>query len=137
MRLIVFATVAVAAAALAAYNKYDKATNFQPVDAHINAVNEQCYMEKVDRGALTKTTSTSDLLRCDVAERLTREHPHWQGYAVKHKIEIRFDYVSPVDRANHASSMTMAAFPNGRPLHAGDVFPVLASKTKADKTREL
>jgi hypothetical protein len=137
MRLAIFAAIAAAAAGLAAYDKYDKATNFQAVDAHINAVSEQCYMEKVDRGALTKTTSTSDLLRCDVAERLTREHPHWQGYAIKHKIEIRFDYVSPVDRATHASSMTLAAFPKGRQLHAGDIFPVLASNTKADKTREL
>ena len=66
MRLAIFAAIAAAAAGLAAYDKYDKAANFQAVDAHISAVSEQCYMEKVDRGALTKTTSTSDLLRCDV-----------------------------------------------------------------------
>jgi hypothetical protein len=67
---------------------------------------------------------------------LTREHPKWQGYSVKHKIVIRFAYVSPVDGATHDSSLTMTAYPNG-PLRAGDVLRVLASKTKADKTREL
>ena len=90
-------------------------------------------MEKVDG----RKTSTSDVLPCERAEVLTRDHPKWQAYEVKHKIEIRFTYVSPVDGATHASSLTMAAFPKGQPLHAGDVLKVLASKSKADKTREL
>jgi hypothetical protein len=94
-------------------------------------------MEKSERGAFKKTTSTSDLLRCDVAETLTREHPKWQGYSIMHKIVIRFAYISPADGATHDSSMTMAVFPKGQPLHAGDVLRILASKTKADKTREL
>jgi hypothetical protein len=94
------------------------------------------YMEKVDRGAFKKTTSTTDLVRCEAAEVLTREHPKWQGYSIKHKIVIRFAYVSPVDGATYDSSLKMTAFPKG-PLRAGDVLRVLASKTKADKTREL
>jgi hypothetical protein len=137
MRLAVFGTIAVAVAGFAAYDKYDKNTNFQPVDARISAVNEQCYMEKVEREVLTKRTSTSDLLRCERAELLTRVHPKWQGYAIKHKIEIQFTYVSPLDGATHTSSLTMSAFPNGQELRAGDVLRVLASKTKADKTRAL
>ena len=137
MRLAVFGTVAVALAGFAAYDKYDKNTNYQPVDARTSAVNEQCYMEKVESGVLTQTPSTSDLLRCELAESLTRVHPKWQGYAIKHKIEIRFAYVSPVDGATHAASLTMSAFPKGQPMRAGDVLRVLASKTKADKTREL
>jgi hypothetical protein len=137
MRLAVFGTIAAAVAGFAAYDKYDKNTNYLPVDARISAVSEQCYMEKVERGVVTKTTSTSDLLRCDLAEVLTRGHPKWQGYTIKHKIEIRYAYVSPVDGATHDSSLTMTAFPKGQPLRAGDVLRVLASKTKADKTREL
>jgi hypothetical protein len=136
MRLAVYGTIAVAVAGLAVYDQYDKKANYQPVDARISAVSDQCYMEKVDRGAFKKTTSTSDLVRCEVAEVLTREHPKWQGYSIKHKMVIRFAYVSPVDGATHDSSLTMTAFPKG-PLRAGDVLRVLASKTKADKTREL
>src|SRR5215813_12256265 len=135
MRLTAILIVAVGAAGLAIYDQYDKRVNFQRVDARISGVNEQCYMEKVTREVVTKTTSTSDLLRCDLAKTLTREHPKWQGYAVKHKIEVRFDFVSAVDGAMHTSSMEMSVFPNGRPLHAGEVLPILASKTKADKTR--
>jgi hypothetical protein len=137
MRLAVFGMVAAVVTAFSAYDAYDKRTNFQPVDARISAVSEQCYMEKVERGVLAKTTSTSDLLRCDLAEVLTREHPKWRGYDIKRKIEVQFAYVSPVDGASHTSSLRMSAFPKGQPLHAGDRLQVLASKTKADKTREI
>ena len=137
MRLAGILIVGVGVAGFAAYDQYDKRVNFKRVDARISAVNDQCYMEKVTREGITKTTSTSDLLRCELAQVLTREHPKWQGYTIKHKIEVRFVFVSPVDGATHASSLEMAAFPNGRPLRAGEVLPVLASKTKADKTRAI
>ena len=137
MRLLVFGTIATAVAGFAAYDRYDKNTNYLPVDARISVVSDQCYMEKVERGALIKTTTTSDLVRCELAEVLTREHPKWQGYTIHHKIEIRFAYVSPVDRATHTSSLQMSVFPKGQQLRAGDVLRVLASKSKADKTREL
>jgi hypothetical protein len=136
MRLGLYGIVAVGVIGILAYDQYDKKTNFQPVSARISAVNEQCYMEKVERGVLMKSTLTSDLLHCDVAELLTREHPKWQGYSIKHKIEVRFAYTSPVDGATHTSTLQMSAFPDDRPLHAGDVLQVLASKTKPDKTRK-
>lgn len=137
MRLAGFMIVAVGLAGFAAYDQYDKRVNFKRVEARISAVNDQCYMEKVTRDGITKTTSTSEMLRCELAQVLTREHPKWQGYSVKHKIEIRFAFVSPVDGATHTSSLEMATFPNGRPLRAGEILPVLASKTKADKTRAI
>ena len=137
MRLAGILIVAVGAAGLAAYDQYDKRVNFKRVDARISAVNDQCYMEKVTREGITKTTSTSEMLRCELAQVLTREHPKWQGYAVKHKIEVRFVFISPVDGATHASSLEMSAFPAGKQLRAGEVLPVLASKTKADKTRAI
>ena len=136
MHLGIYGTVAVAVVGFIAYDQYDKKANFQPVNGRISAVNEQCYLEKVERGVVTKTTLTSDLLPCELAVALTREHPKWYGYDVKHKIEIQFVYVSPVDRVTHTSKLQMSAFPNGKPLRAGDVIPVLASKTKADKTRQ-
>jgi hypothetical protein len=137
MRLAVLGIVAVAIAGFVAYDQYEKKANFQPVDAHISAVTDQCYLEKVERGVITKTTSTSDLLGCELAALLTREHPKWFGYAIKHKIEVRFAYVSPVDGARYTSSLKMSAFPNGQRLRMGDVLRVLASKTKADKTRAV
>jgi hypothetical protein len=41
MRLAVFGTIAAAVAGFAAYDNYDKNTNFQPVDARISAVSSQ------------------------------------------------------------------------------------------------
>jgi hypothetical protein len=137
MRWALFAGSAAFAVVAMAYDQYDKKTNFQPVNAHISAVNDQCYMEKVERGVLTKTTLTSDPLNCDLAKVLKREHPKWQGFAIRRKIEVRFDYVSPVDRAMHTSSQQMSAFPNDRPLRVGDTLPILASKTKADETHTI
>lgn len=137
MRLGAIAIVAVGIGGFAIYDHYDKSANYQRVDARINSVSEQCYLEKVERGVITKTTWTSDLTRCEVAELLRKEHPKWQGYDLKHKIEVRVVYVSPVDGASHQSSLQMSSFPNGKPLRAGDLFPVLASKTKPDKTRSI
>lgn len=137
MRLAGFAIVAVGLAGFAIYDQFDKKLNYQRVEARIAAINEQCYLEKVERGAVTKTTSTSDLVRCELAELLRKGHPKWQGYDVKRKIEVRLVYVSPVDGATHSSSLQMTAFPDGKPLRAGDVFPVLTSKTHPDKTRMI
>ena len=59
MRLVGIVIVALGAAGLATHDQYDKRVNFQRVDARISAVNDQCYMEKVTREGITKTTSTS------------------------------------------------------------------------------
>ncbi|HEX7920909.1 MAG TPA: hypothetical protein VF583_08150 [Bradyrhizobium sp.] len=129
--------VAVGAFGIAIYDQYDKGANYQRVDARISSVSDQCYLEKVERNVITKTTFTSDLTRCETAELLRKEHPKWQGYHVMHKIEVRVVYVSPVDGVSHQSSLEMSYFPSGKPLRAGEVLPVLASKTKADKTRMI
>ena len=71
----------------------------------------------------------------EMAEILARNHPKWQGYDIKHKIDVSFGYVSPVDGAWHTGNHQLSAFPDGRPLRAGDGLPILISKTKADKTR--
>jgi hypothetical protein len=134
MRVVLCGIFCVGLAGLHAQIEFDKRVNFQPIDARVSAVNEQCYMEKTE-GLVSGKTWTSDLLPCELAARLTREHPKWQGYDIKHRIEVRFDYISPVDGATHASSLEMSAYPDGRALRAGDIFPVQASRNWAHKTR--
>lgn len=131
MRLVVAGMFCAGLAGIHAYGEFDKRVNFQPVDARVSAVDEQCYMEKKEDAGKW----TSDLLPCEVAALLTRDHPKWQGYDVKHKIEVRFDYVSPVDGATRAASLVMSGYPDGRPLQAGDIFPVQASRSEASRTR--
>lgn len=131
MRLGVYGMICVGLVAFHAHSEFDKRVNFRPIDARVSSVKDQCYMEKTEG----RRSSSSDLLSCELAVLLTRGHPKWQGYDIKHKIEIRFAYISPVDGATHESTMEMAAYPDGRPLRAGDIFPVQASRNDVNKTR--
>lgn len=135
MRVAGLAIILAGAIGIVAYDQYDKTTNYKRVDARVSGVNDQCYLEKVERGIFSKTKWTSGIVRCDDAELLRRENPKWQGYNVRHKIELRVVYVSPVDGVTHQSVLRMSSFPCGQPLHAGDLLPVLASRTKVDRTR--
>ncbi|TWC05185.1 hypothetical protein FBZ93_103197 [Bradyrhizobium macuxiense] len=131
MRVGVYGMIAIGLAGFYAYREFDKRVNFRPIDARVSSVKEQCYLDKTEGNR----SSSSDLLPCEIAELLARNHPKWQGYDIKHKIEIRFAYISPVDGAAHESNLQMAAYPDDRPLHAGDIFPVQASRSDANKTR--
>ena len=111
MRLAGLAIILVGAIGVVAYDQYDKTTNYTRVDARISGVSDQCYLERVERGILTKTRWTSDMVRCEAAEALRKDNPKWQGYDVRHKIEVRVAYVSPVDGATHQSVLRMSSFP--------------------------
>ena len=122
MRLVIYGMFCIGLAGLHVHNEFDKRVNFQPIDARVSAVDDQCYMEKSE-GLVSGKSWTSDLLPCELAVLMTREHPKWQGYDVKHKIEVRFDYISPVDGATHASSLQMSAYPGDRPCLWVTFFP--------------
>ncbi|MDE2577795.1 MAG: hypothetical protein KGL46_03235 [Hyphomicrobiales bacterium] len=126
--LVGFAVIAVYA-----YDRFDKSTNYQRTQARLTKVDEVCYMEKTEG----KRTSTSDTLPCQLAEIAVKSHPKWMDYTVKRKIAFEFSFVSPVDGKIHSSKLSAAAFPNGKPLQAGDVVEVLASKKQAETTRWL
>ncbi|WP_076858008.1 hypothetical protein [Bradyrhizobium mercantei] len=131
MRLGLYGMIAIGVVGFYAYSEFDKRVNFRPIDARVSSVKEQCYLDKTEGNR----SSSSDLLPCEIAELLARNHPKWQGYDIKHKIEIRFAYISPVDGAAHESNLQMAEYPDDRPLHAGDIFAVQASRSNANKTR--
>ncbi|WLA78505.1 hypothetical protein [Bradyrhizobium elkanii] len=131
MRLGLYGMIAVAVASFYVYGELDKRLNFRPIDARVSSVREQCYMEKTEGSR----SSTSDLLPCELTELLARHHPKWQGADIKHKIEIRFAYISPVDGAAHESNLQLAAYPDNRQLSSGDIFPVQASRKEANRTR--
>ncbi|QOZ34006.1 hypothetical protein [Bradyrhizobium sp. CCBAU 53421] len=131
MRIGVYGMIAIGLASFYAYREFDKRVNFRPIDARVSSVKEQCYMEKTEGNR----SSTSDLLPCELTELLARNHPKWQGYEIKHKIEIRFAYISPADGAAHESNMQFAEYPDNRQLSSGDIFPVQASRKEANRTR--
>ncbi|PDT75501.1 hypothetical protein [Bradyrhizobium sp. C9] len=131
MRLSLYGMIAIGVAGLYAYIEFDKRVNFRPIDARVSSVKEQCYLEKTE----DNRSSTSDLLPCELTELLARHHPKWQGADIKHKIEIRFAYISPADGAAHESNLQLAEYPDNRQLSRGDIFPVQASRTEANRTR--
>lgn len=137
IRGMAFVFVVLAVLGFTAYDYWDKQTNYEPVMARVTRVDEQCYMEKKERGVLTKTTSTSDLLPCPIAEKLVVNHPKWYGYTVKMKIEVGYLFTSPVDGKAHAAKRQMSDYPEGHKLGVGDVVPIRASKTDDSKVREL
>ena len=119
------------------WDQYDKYANYDPVMARVTRVDEQCWMEKKERGLLTKTTSTSDLLPCGVAEQLVAHHPKWFGYTIKMKIEVGYLFTSPVDGKAHSAKYQMSDYPEGHKLGVGDVVEIRASKTNDSRVRAL
>jgi len=96
-RLMSFGLVALGVGGFYVYDQYDKKTNFVPVQARVTNVQELCYLEKRSG----RTTSSSDTLACDKAQYLSQNHPRWQGFSVRYKIAVDYDYVSPVDNRTH------------------------------------
>ena len=132
-RAKVFGVVAVGIGGFAAYDKYDKGANYMPVQARITDVQDMCFMEKRSG----RTREYSDIIACNMAEAAVKLSPKWQGFDIKHKITVAYDYVSPVDRKTHSGKREMSAFPNGKKLSLGEIFNVRASKTDANKSREI
>lgn len=110
--------------------------NYVPANASITEVSSSCYLKKVDRGVLTKTTTTTDSIDCNEAERLAASHPEYQGMDVKGTIEVEYDYISPVDNKRHHGDLGFSYESNPRLADAkrGDVLPILAHKTNANDT---
>ncbi|GLI93120.1 hypothetical protein [Methylocystis echinoides] len=131
-RLLALGIVLLGLGGFAAFDQYNKRTNYTPVQARLSKVEELCYMEKRER----RTTSTSDVIACDLAQYAVANHPKWQGFTIKSQIRLEYAYVSPVDGRTHSGKRTIDYWPGGKKLSRGDLFPIRASKTDPDKTRE-
>ncbi|PPD45503.1 MAG: hypothetical protein CTY15_03700 [Methylocystis sp.] len=113
-------------------DQYDKKNNYTPIQARVSRVEEKCYMEKRSG----RSTWTSDMLACERAQEMVKSHPNWLGYTVKYKINVSYDYVSPVDNRTHSGSRVMSAYPDGKKIYPGSQISIRASKSDPNKTRE-
>lgn len=132
-RLMGLGLVAVGLGGFYAYDRYDKSAHYLPAKARVSSVEESCYMEKRSG----RSTWTSDVLACDLAKFAVQNHPKWEGYTVKYKITLKYDYVSPVDRRTHSGQRQMSAYPNGKKPSPGEVIDIRVSRTDPNKTREI
>lgn len=132
-RVMGLGIVAIGVGGFYVFDQYDKKANYVPVQARVSKAEELCYMEK----KVGRTTTTSDVLACDVAQYAVKNHPKWQGFTVKSKISLEYEYVSPVDNRTHSGKRMMSAWPEGRKLNRGELFQIRASKKNPEKTREI
>lgn len=116
-----------------AYDQYDKKAHYIPAQARVSNVAELCYMEKKSGRA----TTTSDVVACDVAHYAVKNHPKWQGFTVRSKIRLEYEYVSPVDNRTHSGKRIFNDWPEGKKLSRGEAFMIRASKTDPNKSREI
>ena len=133
MRLMVFSGVVLFCVGVAAIDKFDKSHNYVRVDARVIKVAATCYLQKKEGNS----TRTSDVLDCDKAELLKTIHPAYAGWNVVYSIKVAYLFTSPADRQAHPGEQTLAAYPEGRRLHDGDLMPVLAHKAEAAKSRAI
>jgi hypothetical protein len=132
-RLMGLGVVAVGIGAFYVFDQYDKRANYTPVQARISKVDELCYMEK----KVGRTTTTSDVVSCDIAHYAVSRHPKWEGFDVKSKISLEYEYVSPVDNRTHSGKRSLSEWPDGKRLNRGELFQIRASKSNPDKSREI
>lgn len=132
-RLMGLGVLAIGLGGFYAFDQYDKRANYAPAQARISKVEELCYMEK----EVGRTTTTSDVLGCEIAQYAVKNHPKWNGFTVKSKISVEYEYISPVDNRTHSGKRTMSAWPDGRKLNRGELFQIRASKIDPNKSREI
>ncbi|GLR48219.1 hypothetical protein [Sphingomonas astaxanthinifaciens] len=116
--------------------KVDHSMNYVPVMASITSVkSELCYLKKVDRGLVTKTTSTTGKMPCDEAEDLRLHNPTYAGMKALGYMDVSFSYVSPADHRQHSDTMSYAFDDYSRLAHAeGAQLPILAHKSDPAQT---
>jgi len=135
LRIKLGAGLIVIALIFSAVDKLNKSANYDPVLAQITYVSSSCYLQKEDRGVVTKTTTTTDKVSCETARKLHASHPAYTDMQVKGTVEAAFTYVSPVDNASHRGTLTYPYEKYGKvaELSLGDKLPILAHKSHADK----
>jgi hypothetical protein len=115
--------------------KIDHSMNYVPATASITDVKASCYLQKVERGVLTKTTETTDKMNCERAEELRSSHPAYEGMKVKGMMDVSFEYISPVDQLQHDGELTYS-YEDYAPLaqaSSGTELPILVSKSDPNK----
>ena len=130
-RMVMFGFVMCGVGAFAAYDHYDKGAHYVPVQARITDIKDMCIMEK-QSGRRREYSETISL-----AELAVKTSPKWQGFDIRHNITVAYEYISPVDRKTHAGARVLGAYPDGKKLSRGEVYQIRASKTDANKSREI
>jgi hypothetical protein len=91
-----------------AVDKFDTAKNYVEVKGVVSNIESTCYLKSVDRGVMTKTTTTTDTGPCAEIEELHANHPAYQNMNIDGNIAVEFDYISPADKQQHQGTLNYA-----------------------------
>ena len=125
--------LAVLLAVVYAQHRYDRATNYERVEAIVTKVEEICYLKKTEG----KTTYTTDEGPCETLELLSEVHPEYQGFTLKRVNYVTFDYISPVDGDWYSGKHKQARHKDGARIREGDKLAILAHKTEPKKISKM
>ena len=129
VRLWTYAGMAGFFVIFAAYDQYDKASNYAAVQATIQRFSQSCYLED--------SKYTTDTIDCALAENLKALHPKYMSYTLKRTVIVTVSFKSPVDNDYHVSDLKLN-WREGKKLPAtGESIQILASKSKPDGVRNL
>lgn len=130
-------SVAIALAVLVtvvyAQHRYDRAANYEKVEAIVTKVEENCYLRKVEG---TKIYTTDDG-PCDVLDGLRTSLPDFEGTSLEHVYYVKFDYISPVDGDWYSARHKQARHQDGSWIREGDKLEILAHTAEPEKTSRM
>ncbi len=115
------------------YWQYDRATNYERVEAIVTKVEETCYLRKT-KG---KTTYTTDEGPCGALKLLSESHPEYKGFKLVRVTYVTFDYVSPVDGDWYSGQHQQRKHQDGSWIREGDKMDILAHTAEPKKTTKM
>lgn len=133
LQLYAYALVATVIAVGMVVYQYDRATNYEPVKAIVTDVEETCYLTKTERGAVSKTTYTTDPGPCGEWESVKENHPAYREFRLVRETNVTFDYISPVDGDYYSGTLKQAKHKDGSWIRTGDKLDILAHTSVPEK----
>ena len=115
--------------------RVNHALNYQTVEAHVQSVTSECYLEdKTFMVVAERTRSTKQRWPCTRIEAVRDSDPELAGFFPKGYVEIDFDYVSPADQQPHDGhlSFAYADHPDYAAKSKGESVAILAHQSDAE-----
>lgn len=116
-----------------AFYTYDRATNYELAQAIVTDIEETCYLTKQERGALSKTTYTTDPGPCDEWKSVKENHPAYGDFRLVRSTNVTFDYISPVNGEYYSGTLKQAKHKDGSWIRKGDRLDILAHTSVPEK----
>jgi hypothetical protein len=117
--------------ALAGIGMIYRATSFDVTDARITQVETDCYLKDSDAELKTKDSKDRAYMPCDMAPFAATEFK-FSASAIQKRTKLTYRFVSPVDRQEHVDTFKFE--PAYQDFRQGEVYAILAHKSKTDKT---